>query len=191
MWKTAGSIQMCLIIYVGQTSFTFHFVTPLRRNHSWRLIFVFLIFIPHIYILPDPIYWSWQYSYEVDISMCKEHGWNQTRPCEAPGHKCFSVSLSLNSKVQKCVKLLAVSIVCDSLSLVACQAPLVFFRQEYWSGWPCPSPGDLPDPGIEPMSPALQADSLLSELRGKQNGRSQWIWEARGCRLKGGVVQKQ
>ena len=36
-------------------------------------------------------------------------------------------------------------------------------RQEYWSGLPCPSPGDLPDPGIKPGSPALQADSLLSE----------------------------
>ena len=38
-----------------------------------------------------------------------------------------------------------------------------FSRQEYWSGLPRPSPGDLPDLGIEPTSPALQADSLLSE----------------------------
>ena len=38
-----------------------------------------------------------------------------------------------------------------------------FSRQEYQSGLPFPSPGDLPDPGIEPRSPALQADSLLSE----------------------------
>ena len=45
---------------------------------------------------------------------------------------------------------------------VACQAPLSmgFSRQEYWSGLPFPSPGDLPDPGIEPGTPALQADSL-------------------------------
>ena len=35
-----------------------------------------------------------------------------------------------------------------------------FSRQEYWSGWPYPPPGDLPDPGIKPWSPALQADSL-------------------------------
>ena len=49
------------------------------------------------------------------------------------------------------------------------QAPLSmgFFRQEYWSGLPCPPPGDLPDPGIEPMSPALQADSLPSDPPGK------------------------
>ena len=38
-----------------------------------------------------------------------------------------------------------------------------FSRQEHWGGFPFPSPGDLPDPGIEPGSPALQADSLSSE----------------------------
>ena len=42
-----------------------------------------------------------------------------------------------------------------------------FSRQEYWSGLPFPSPGDLPDIGIEPGSPALQADSLPSEPPGK------------------------
>ena len=48
---------------------------------------------------------------------------------------------------------------------VTYQAPLSmgFSRQEYWSGLPFPSPGDLPDPGIEPGSPALQADTLTSE----------------------------
>ena len=38
-----------------------------------------------------------------------------------------------------------------------------FSRQEYWNGLPFPSPGDLPSPGTEPRSPALQADALLSE----------------------------
>ena len=42
-----------------------------------------------------------------------------------------------------------------------------FSRQEYWSGLPFPSPGDLPDPGIEPRSPALRADTLPSEAPGK------------------------
>ena len=42
-----------------------------------------------------------------------------------------------------------------------------FPRQEYWSGLPFPSPGDLPGSGIEPGSPALQADSLPTELSGK------------------------
>ena len=50
-----------------------------------------------------------------------------------------------------------------------CQTPLSmkFSRQEYWSELPFPSPGDLPDLGIEPRSPTLQADFLPSELLGK------------------------
>ena len=42
-----------------------------------------------------------------------------------------------------------------------------FFRPENWSGWPFPSPGDLPNPGIKLGSPELQADSLPAELQGK------------------------
>ena len=58
------------------------------------------------------------------------------------------------------------SVVSDSLrphGLVTLQAPLSvgFSRQEYWSGLPFPSPGDLLDPGIELGSPALSVDSLL------------------------------
>ena len=45
--------------------------------------------------------------------------------------------------------------------------PWRFSRQEYWSGLPCPLPGDIPNPGIEPRFPTLQADSLLSEAPGK------------------------
>ena len=53
-----------------------------------------------------------------------------------------------------------------TLWTVSCQAPLSigFSRQEYWSGLPFPSPGDLPNPGIKPRSLALQADSLKTEL---------------------------
>ena len=47
-----------------------------------------------------------------------------------------------------------------------------FSRQEYWSGLPFPSPGDLPNPGIEPGSPALEAGSLLSESPGNPNVES-------------------
>ena len=46
---------------------------------------------------------------------------------------------------------------------------MVFSRQEHWSVWPFPSAGDLPDPGIEPVSLALQADSLPSEPQGKSS----------------------
>ena len=66
------------------------------------------------------------------------------------------------------------SVVSDSANpwTVARQAPLSmgFSRQEYWSGLPFLSPGDLPDPGIEPGSPALLADSLLPEPPGKPLG---------------------
>ena len=60
---------------------------------------------------------------------------------------------------------------CDPMDCVAHPVPLSmgFSRQEYWSGWPFPPPGDLPNPGIEPTSPAapaLQADSLLLSHRG-------------------------
>ena len=57
-----------------------------------------------------------------------------------------------------------------------------FSRQEYWSGLPFPSPGDLPDPRIEPRSPTLQADTLPSkppgkpELRGKSTRNVASIW---------------
>ena len=51
---------------------------------------------------------------------------------------------------------------CDPVGNIACQAPLSmeFSRQEYWSGLPFPSPGDLPHPGVELASPAMQTDSL-------------------------------
>ena len=60
---------------------------------------------------------------------------------------------------------------------VAHQAPLSmeFFRQEYWSGLPFLPPEDLPDPEIKLGSPAVQADSLLSEPPGKSNKNSKCI----------------
>ena len=58
---------------------------------------------------------------------------------------------------------------CTTPWIVTQQAPLSmgFSKQGYWSGLPVHSPGDLPDPGMEPRSPALQADSLPSEPPGK------------------------
>ena len=51
--------------------------------------------------------------------------------------------------------------------LFATPPAMGFSRQEYWSGLPFPSPGDLPDPRVEPKGPALQADALTSEPPGK------------------------
>ena len=69
-------------------------------------------------------------------------------------HSCFS-------RVRLCV----------TLWTAACQASLSmgFSRQEYLSGVPCPLPGDLPNPRINPGSPALQADSLPLSHQGKTN----------------------
>ena len=83
--------------------------------------------------------------------------------------------LSHQGSLQWCVVVVVGGLVaksCPTLATpwtVACQAPLFmgFSRQEYWSGLPFRSPGDLPNPRIEPESPALQADSLLSEPLGK------------------------
>ena len=74
----------------------------------------------------------------------------QGKPAESESVSCSVVSDSATSRI------------------VARQAPLPmgFSRQEYWSGLPFPSPGDLPNPGVAPWSPALQADSLLSEPPG-------------------------
>ena len=59
---------------------------------------------------------------------------------------------------------------------VAHQAPpsMEFSRQQYWNGLPFRSPGDLPDPGMQPRFPALQADSLPSEQPGKPKG----LWQS-------------
>ena len=72
------------------------------------------------------------------------------------------------------------SVVSDSLRPHGVQS-MEFSRSEYWRGWPFPSPGDLPNPGIEPRSPALQTDSLPAEHtayfvhENLQVGSSQWL----------------
>ena len=70
-------------------------------------------------------------------------------------------SLSTKSKSESC------SVVSDTLRPHELIQSMKFSRPEYWSGKPFPSPGDLPNPGIEPRSPALQVDSLPAEPQGK------------------------
>ena len=92
-----------------------------------------------------------------------------------PGIKPWSPSLQADSLLSeplgepKKFVLYYLSILC----------PWGFSRHEYWSGLPCPFPGDLPNPGVEPRSPALQADSLPAEPPGKPPSprglRSSWL----------------
>ena len=82
----------------------------------------------------------------------------------------FSLGICLGVGLLKCCLVAELCpTLCDPTDCVACQAPVSmgFSRQECWIGLPFPSPGDLPDPGIEPGSPALQADALPSEPPGK------------------------
>ena len=83
--------------------------------------------------------------------------------CELP-HIIATLEANISESV-------SCSVMSDSATLwvVACQAPLSmeFSRQEYWSGLPFPSPGNLSIPRIEPGSPTLQADTLPSEPPGK------------------------
>ena len=82
--------------------------------------------------------------------------------------QCDSIKYVLCSVAKSCLTL------CDPMDC-SYQAPLSmeFSRQEYWSGLPFPSPGDLPDPGVEPRSPALQAGSLMSKSPGKPSSVTQ------------------
>ena len=71
-----------------------------------------------------------------------------------------------------CCAVLSCSVMSDSLPPHGLEptkffCPWGFSRQEYWNGLPCPPLGDLPDPGIKPRSPALQADALSAESPGK------------------------
>ena len=88
--------------------------------------------------------------------------------CQLPSLFWFRIKLVLYCESESVVAQLCPT---DSLLTpwtVVYQASLSmgFSRQEYWSGLPFPSPGDLPDPGIEPRSSALQADALPSEPPG-------------------------
>ena len=95
----------------------------------------------------------------------------------------FSIMMNNNSFI---IMLVCVSdsVVSDSATpqTAACQAspPMGFSRQEYWNRLPFPSPEDLSDPGIEPWSPALQANSLPFKLQGSPlimlSGEIKWAF---------------
>ena len=91
-------------------------------------------------------------------------------------------------KSNMCCAVLSQSVGSDSLWPHGLQAtrllcPWGFSRQEYWSGLPCPPPGDRPDPGIKPWSPALRADSWPTEPPGKPNISYLFLFFPRGSIL--------
>ena len=104
----------------------------------------------------------------------RPHRWQPTRlphPWDPPG-KNTGVSCHFLLQCMKVKSEREVSQSCPTLKdPMDCSLPgsssMGFSRQDYWSWVPLPSPGDLPNPGIEPRSPALQADTLTSEPPGK------------------------
>ena len=122
---------------------------------------------------PSPMQGSekWKWSRSVVPDPQQPHGLQPTRllrpwdfPGKSPGVGCHRL-LWCKHWVSEWVKSLSRVWLFATPWTVAYQAPpsMGFSRQEYWSGLPFPSPGDLPNPGIEPGSPAFQADALTSE----------------------------
>ena len=119
----------------------------------------------------SPLKWSQMQSW-LHLELAGKHSSSPPLPPGPPILLSIFVNLTLLGTSCKWCVCVSHSVVSASLQphgLVAFQAPLSmgFLRQEYWSGLPFPSPGDLPNPGMEPGSPALQADSLPPETLGK------------------------
>ena len=136
----------------------------LKNRKIWSLKFP-SVFWREILNFKQGYYWvTW-----VQFRLCAKMPWRWDVRLGTQGiniqHVSWVILFRLDEigKKKKCAKS------CPTLGIpwtVACQAPLSmgFSRQEYWIGLPFPSPGELPDPGIKPRSPALQADALPTGL---------------------------
>ena len=110
------------------------------------------------------------------IIQWKEHGLQGQTVLTSPSFTSWNIWVnhltSLSLSVHVCIVAQSCPTLCNAMDYIAFQAPLSirFFRQEHWSGLPFPPPGDLLDPGFEPVSPAspaLQADCFTAESSGK------------------------
>ena len=99
----------------------------------------------------------------VHVCVCARTS-TRTRVCvQACTHVCVCVCVCMRAQLLSHIQLFVTQ------CTVACWAPLSmgFSKQEYWGGLPFPTPGDLPDPGMEPVSPALAGEFFPSEAPGK------------------------
>ena len=127
---------------------------PVKKHFTFSFVHLFIHFNTEYSFNIQYIHFNIQY-WSVNVSIWKSLLWTGYNICLAP---------SLTTEYEWLKSLSRVRLFVTPWT-VAHQAPLSmeFSRQEYWSELPFPSPGDLPDPGIKPMSPALQADALPSE----------------------------
>ena len=122
----------------------------------------------HVYIYPLPRGPPSHHPHPTFLGHHRQRGW-------AP---CAIQQLANSYLFYTCVCVFSCLIMSNSLQSHRLQptrllCPWGFSRPEYWSGLPCPPPGDLPNPGIEPRSSTLQADSLPSEPLGKR--KNTWV----------------
>ena len=134
----------------------------MEQGQVWTHIYCkFVIFFQYL-LVGIQSHWHWLSFYDI-----KANGWDQQdysgvfNGMSSPWNALFCLS--------EWVKSISRVRVFATPCTVVYQAPqsMDFSRQEYWSGLPFPSPGDLPNPGFEPGSPTLQADALPSEPPGK------------------------
>ena len=170
---------------------------PQRVRHNWvtelnwkaKVIYVYVYIHCSICVLTFLYIWTYTHSEGKNLKQLTRNkkltGWKYREMLpmmifrsETLDNGCF-LNYILNIFQIFCIKhelcVYAWSLSCVWLFVTpwteARQAPLstVFSRQEHWSGLPCPPPGDLPNPEIEPRSPTLQADSLSSKPPGSPN----------------------
>ena len=154
--EVMGPDAMILVFWMlsfkpGFTLFSFTFIKRPFSSSSLRLLFLPTILIPAC-DSSSPAFYMMYSAYKLNKRGDSIQPWLSPFPI-----------LKVKVKSLSRVRLFAIP------WTVAYHAPpsVEFSRQEYWSGLPLPSPGDLPNPGIEPRSPALQADTLPSEPPGK------------------------
>ena len=141
-WHTKSSIHL---IYTTWWVLRIEWHKPMKPSPTQSMLLLLLSHFSHVQLCATP-----------SLGFSRQEHWSGL-PFPFPMHKSEKWKVKVKSLSH--VWLFAIP------WTAAYQAPLSmeFFRQEYWSRLPFPSPGDLLDPGIKSRSPALQADSLLSE----------------------------